>query len=103
VALSAANIRVKRSLLLLGLRLLVGAIEAAERKRHIVGQPLQQFGKFRDEGVLLGGHEQHHAERLTADEQWKRRARFRPVAVNDLVERAALRFAEEIVVDASLP
>ena len=36
-----------------GLGLFVGAIEILQRERHVVGQPLQQFGKLGRERVLL--------------------------------------------------
>ena len=45
----------------------VGAVEILERKRHIVGQPLQQFDEFGVNVVLLGGKQQHDAGRLAAD------------------------------------
>ena len=38
---------------LVGPGLFVGAVEILQRERHIVGEPLQQFGEFRRERVLL--------------------------------------------------
>ena len=38
---------------LVGLGLLVCAVEALERKRYVVGQPLQQAGEFGGEGVFF--------------------------------------------------
>ncbi len=90
-------------LLLLGPRLLVGTVEAAERKGDVVGEPLQQLGEFGREGVALGGDEQHHADRLVVDDQRKRRAGSRILAVDDFAERAVGDVAEEIVVDAGAP
>ena len=51
VALSASNMPRQAILLLLGLRLLVGAIEILEREGDIVREPLQQFDEFRRERV----------------------------------------------------
>jgi hypothetical protein len=49
----------------------VRALEVFKSKRHIVGQPLQQFGEFRYKRVFLGGKKQHDANGLPTDEQWK--------------------------------
>jgi len=45
VALSAASMRASRSFCLRSSPL-VGAIETLQRKRHVVSEPLQQFGEF---------------------------------------------------------
>ncbi len=90
-------------LLLLGPRLLVGAVETAERIGDVVGEPLQQLGEFGRERVALGGDEQHHADRLVVDDQWKRRAGSRILAIDNFAERAVGDIAEEIVVDAGAP
>ena len=42
---------------LVGPGLFVGAVEILQRERHVVGQPLQQFGKLGRERVLLERHE----------------------------------------------
>ena len=54
---------------LVGLRLLVGAVEILQCKGHIVDEPLQQFGEFRRERVLLERHEGHHADHLPLHQQ----------------------------------
>src|ERR1700682_1460308 len=53
---------------------LVGAVEILKGKRHVVGQPLQEFDEFGGEGVLFSGKKKHNANRLPTDEQWKCRA-----------------------------
>ena len=44
--------------------LLVGAVEALQRERQIVGEPLQQLGEFGRERVLFLRDEQHDADHL---------------------------------------
>ena len=87
-------------LLTFGPRLLVGPVEGPDRERHVVGEPLQQFGEFGRERVLLGGNEEHHADRLAGDQQRKRRARHRAVAVNELVKRRPARVSAQIIGNA---
>ena len=50
---------VRRQILdpLVGPGLFVGAVEILQRKRHVVGEPLQQFGEFGRERFLLERHE----------------------------------------------
>ena len=60
---------------LVGLRLFVDAGEVLQRERDVVGEPLQQFGEFRREGVLFGRDEHENADHLPAREQRKRCAR----------------------------
>ena len=59
---------------LVGPGLLVGAVEILQRERHIIGEPLQQFGEFRRERVLFDRHEHHDADDLPPHEQRERRA-----------------------------
>ena len=61
---------------LVGPGLFVGAVEILQRKGHVVGEPLQQFGEFGRERVLLGGNEHHDADDLPAHEQRERRRRI---------------------------
>ena len=76
-------------LLLLGLRLLVGAIEIFRAQRRRFGQPLQQFGELGRECVRFGGDEEHHADRQPIDHQRKGRARPRAIALDDLMKGRA--------------
>ena len=86
-----------------GPRLVGGAVEVFHRERHVGGEPLQQFGEFGRERVLLGGDEEHHARRLARDDQWERRARHRAVAMDELMERRPAGIRTKIVGDAGSP
>ena len=66
--------------------LFVGAVEILQRKRHIVGEALQQFGKFGNERVLLGRHVDHDADGLAADQQREGRARLGAIGTDDGME-----------------
>ena len=64
---------------LIRLGLFVGAVEILQRERHVVGEPLQQFGEFRRERVLFERHENHDADDLPPHQQRERRAGPRAV------------------------
>ena len=62
---------VRRQILdpLVGLGLFVGAVEILQCERHVVDEPLQQFGKLGRERVFLHRHERHHADDLPMHQQ----------------------------------
>ena len=82
---------------------LVRAVEVLKGKRHIVSQPLQEFGEFRCKRILFGGKKKHNANRLPTDEQWKCRTRLCSIAANDGVESTGLRVSQIVVADTSVP
>ena len=89
-------------LLLFGPRLLVGAIEIAEREGNVVGQPLQQFDEFRGERVQLGGDEEHHADGSPSTSSGKAAPDLAP-SLSDHLLKGLPWGSEEIVADAGLP
>ena len=95
VALSAASMRVRRSFCSSVLAFSSARSKFSERKGHVVGQPLQQFGEFRRERVDLGGDEQHHADGLPIDQQRKRGARPCAFVADDRQECRAARIVDE--------
>ena len=63
---------------LVGLGLLVGAVEVLQRERNVVGQPLQQFDEFGREGVFLRRREKHDADGLARESATEMRRRTSP-------------------------
>ena len=68
---------------LVGLVLLVGAIEILHREGDVVGEALQQLDELGREGLLLGRHVDHDADGLIVRDQRERRAGARAVALQD--------------------
>ncbi|MGX1398666.1 hypothetical protein AB7M70_008075 [Bradyrhizobium japonicum] len=88
---------------LVGLVLLVGAIEILHREGDVVGEALQQLDELGREGLLLGRHVDHDADGLVVRDQRERRAGARAVALQDGMEGAHTAVIDIVVADTGLP
>ena len=100
VALSAANIRASRSFCSSVLAFSSARSKFSSANETLSGEPLQQFGEFRRERVLLERNVDHDADHPPLNEQREGRAGLRAVVARAGVETPTSRVGEIVVGDA---